>query len=130
MQTNVQLNYSSQFKTKVVLELLLSEICIQDLSDKYQVSVSSICRWKKQLVSNASAIFSTKIFFAKEEKEIKVLQKKRDTLLESINNLQSEKIQFREKEQYSSIAKNHRQHFILPIINESQEKNVYFRLIS
>ena len=130
MQTNIQLNYSSQFKTKVVFELLLSGMSIQDLSNKYQISVSSISRWKKQLISNASAIFSTKVSFAHEEKEIKVLQKKRDTLLKSIKNLKREKVYFPKEEALSMMEKKHLQHLSLPMSSEHQGKNIYIRLIS
>jgi len=130
MQTNIQLNYSSQFKTKVVFELLLSGMSIQDISNKYQVSVSSIVRWEKQLISNASAIFSTKTTCSHEEKEIKVLEKTRDKLLKSISHLKREKVYFPKEEGLTMMAKKHLQHLSSPMSSEHQGKNIYFRLIS
>jgi len=130
MQTNIQLNYSSQFKTKVVFELLLSGMSIQDISNKYQVSVSSIVRWKKQLISNASAIFSRKTTCSHEEKEIKVLEKTRDKLLKSISHLKRKKVYFPKEEGLTMMAKKHLQHLSSPMSSEHQGKNIYFRLIS
>jgi len=130
MQTNIQLNYSSQFKTKVVFELLLSGMSIQDISNKYQVSVSSIVRWEKQLISNASAIFSTKTTCSHEEKEIKVLEKTRDKLLKSISHLKRKKVYFPKEEGLTMMAKKHLQHLSSPMSSEHQGKNIYFRLIS
>lgn len=130
MQTNIQLNYSSQFKTKVVFELLLSGMSIQDISNKYQVSVSSIVRWEKQLISNASAIFSRKTTCSHEEKEIKVLEKTRDKLLKSISHLKRKKVYFPKEEGLTMMAKKHLQHLSSPMSSEHQGKNIYFRLIS
>ena len=50
-------NFSAEYKTKVVLELLESEITISQLSKKYAIMPKTIQNWKKQCLSNAAMAF-------------------------------------------------------------------------
>jgi len=50
-------NFSAEYKTKVVLELLESEVTISQLSKKYEITPRTIQNWKKQFLSNASMAF-------------------------------------------------------------------------
>lgn len=128
MKTKNKLNYSAEFKTKVVFELLLSGASLQELSDKYDVSIQSINAWKKQMIESASVIFATRKSSEKEAKEIKTLQKKRDMLKKSIDSLQRQNANAH-CEHYS-LAKEVSQHLILPTNRHSQLKNSYMPLIS
>lgn len=127
MKTKVQSDYSAEFKTKVVFELLLSGASIEEISDKHHVSTEMIHAWKKQMIESASVIFSTRKSSEKEAKEIKTLQKKRDMLKKSIDTLQKENTTHHE--QYSA-SKERSQHLIVPTNRHSHVKNVYIPLIS
>ena len=50
-------NFSAEYKTKVVLELLESEVAISQLSKKYEVTPKTIQNWKKHFLNNASVAF-------------------------------------------------------------------------
>jgi len=50
-------NFSAEFKTKVVLELLSGEKTQAQLSSKYQVTPNSLNQWKKRFLENASMAF-------------------------------------------------------------------------
>lgn len=88
MKTKTPLSYSVEFKTKVVFELLLSGISLKELAAKYEVSVEMIHSWEKQMIESASVIFSKRRSSQKNEKEIKLLEKKRDTLKKSIDAIE------------------------------------------
>lgn len=121
MKTETRLNYSAEFKTKVVFELLLSGMSLQELSDKYHVSVQSISSWKKQMIESASTIFSTRKTSQKDEKEIKMLEKRREVLKKSIDSMQQKNV-------YP--PKDIVQHTIFPTNRDLRLKNIYLPLIS
>ena len=50
-------NFTSSFKTKVVLEALKERETIQQLGVKYEVHPNQITTWKKQFLENADAAF-------------------------------------------------------------------------
>ncbi|OSS42516.1 Mobile element protein [Desulfurella amilsii] len=50
-------NYSNEFKTKIVLELLENDITINELASKYNVLPKSIQQWKKRFLENAHLVF-------------------------------------------------------------------------
>jgi len=49
--------HSPEFKAKVAVEALKGQETLSVLSEKYKVSSDMICRWKSELVSNASSVF-------------------------------------------------------------------------
>lgn len=52
--------FSSNFKTKVVLEVLKEQQTIQELASKYEVHPNQISTWKNEFLSNASSVFESK----------------------------------------------------------------------
>ncbi len=52
--------FGSIFKTKVVLEALKEQNTLQELSSKYELSVTQIKTWKQEFLSNADIIFEQK----------------------------------------------------------------------
>ena len=50
-------NFSAEYKTKVVLELLESQVTISQLSKKHEITPKTIQNWKKQFLINASMAF-------------------------------------------------------------------------
>jgi transposase-like protein len=51
-------NFTSGFKTKVVLEALKERETIQELAVKYEIHPNQITTWKKQFLDNADAAFN------------------------------------------------------------------------
>jgi transposase-like protein len=51
-------NFTSSFKTKVVLEALKERETIQQLAVKYEIHPNQITTWKKQFLENADAAFN------------------------------------------------------------------------
>ena len=47
-------NFSAEEKTKIVLELMESELTIAQLSKKYEITGKTIQNWGKKFLENAS----------------------------------------------------------------------------
>jgi len=52
--------HSAAFKAKVVLEALRETKTMAELASEYQINPNLITRWKKQLISEMTGIFSGK----------------------------------------------------------------------
>jgi len=51
--------FSAEFKAKVVIEALKERSTIEELARKYELHPTQINTWKKEAVSNMSAVFQT-----------------------------------------------------------------------
>lgn len=51
-------SYTPEFKAKVVMELLEGDDSLSAVASKHGISPSMLSDWRKQLVDNASAVFS------------------------------------------------------------------------
>lgn len=69
-------NYTSGFKTKVVLEALQERDTIQEIGKKYEVHPNQISTWKSQFLSGASSVFEKGVVKNYDEKEKVELFKK------------------------------------------------------
>ena len=49
--------YTSEFKAKVVLELLQEESTLNQVASKYQLNPQMLSQWKREFVRNASVVF-------------------------------------------------------------------------
>lgn len=76
-------NYSSGFKTKVVLEALQERETIQEIGKKYEIHPNQISTWKSQFLSNANSIFEKGLTKPDDEKE-------KDELFKKVGQLQVE----------------------------------------
>ena len=77
--------FTSNFKTKVVLEALKERESLTDLSQKHKLSPNQISKWKSEFLSGASEIFSSKKPSVQSEAE-----QERDRLLKTIGELKVE----------------------------------------
>ena len=50
-------NYSSEFKSKVVLELLSGDHTLNEVAERHQISPATLCGWHKLFQERASMIF-------------------------------------------------------------------------
>lgn len=69
-------NYTSGFKTKVVLEALQERDTIQEIGRKYEVHPNQISTWKSQFLSGASSVFEKGVVKNDDDKEKVELFKK------------------------------------------------------
>ena len=51
-------SYGKEFKFKVALEAVKGAMAIAEMVSKYQVGAGLIHKWKKELLSNGSSIYS------------------------------------------------------------------------
>jgi putative transposase len=77
-------NFSAEYKTKVVLELLESAVTISQLSKKYQITPKTIQNWKKQFLSNASMAFEPAKVVSEYKTEIEELKSQNDELAKAL----------------------------------------------
>ena len=77
-------NFSAEYKTKVVLELLESEVTISQLSKKYEITTKTIQNWKKQFLSNASMAFEPAKVVSEYKTEIEELRSQNDELAKAL----------------------------------------------
>jgi transposase len=76
-------NYSSGFKTKVVLEALQERETIQEIGKKYEIHPNQISTWKSQFLANAISVFEKGVAKSDDEKE-------KDALFKKVGQLQIE----------------------------------------
>ena len=76
-------NYTSGFKTKVVLEAIQERETIQEIGKKYNIHPNQISTWKTRFLSGASSVFERGI--GKDDTE-----KERDDLFKKVGKLQME----------------------------------------
>lgn len=77
-------NFSAEYKTKVVLELLESEVTISQLSKKYEITPKTIQNWKKHFLSNASMAFEPAKVVSEYKTEIEELKSQNDELAKAL----------------------------------------------
>ena len=77
-------NFTAEYKTKVVLELLESEETISQLSKKYEITPKTIQNWKKQFLSNASMAFEPTKVVSEYKTEIEELKSQNDELAKAL----------------------------------------------
>lgn len=69
-------NYTSGFKTKVVLEALQERETIQEIGKKYDIHPNQISTWKSQFLANANSVFEKGVLKSDDEREKDELYKK------------------------------------------------------
>ena len=76
--------YSPDFKTKLVLELLVCDQTLNQVASKYEVTPKSLLDWKKMFLENASMAFEPSKMAAEYKKEIEELQVQNDQLAKTL----------------------------------------------
>lgn len=52
-------NFSAEFKTKVVLEVLKERNTAEEIASKYEIHPNQISIWKKEFLNKAVTVFAT-----------------------------------------------------------------------
>lgn len=76
--------FSAEFKTKVVLELLSDEMTVAQLASKYEITAKSLGDWKKQFLTNASLAFDVAGATQSYKDEIQELKVENDALAKKL----------------------------------------------
>lgn len=74
----VRRTFSAEFKAKVALDAIKEQMSMSELAQKHGLHPNQITEWKKQFLSNASAVFKSGVddSAAQAEKEWEKLYKK------------------------------------------------------
>jgi putative transposase len=76
--------YSAEFKTKVVLELLSEDQTVAQVASKYEITAKSLTDWKKQFLANASLAFDVGGATKAYKEEIEDLKVENDALAKKL----------------------------------------------
>lgn len=76
--------YSAEQKTKIVLELLKEEETLAQIASKYKITSTSITKWKKQFLENASLAFDVGGVTKTYKDEIDKLKNENDGLAKAL----------------------------------------------
>ena len=79
--------YTADFKTKVVLEVIRQDQTQVEIASKYQISAANISMWLKHFLENAEDIFNGKQIAKKHEEELKKKEENIDELHKTIGEL-------------------------------------------
>ena len=77
--------YTSEFKTKVVLEVLREEATINEIASKYEIAPTMLNRWKAEFLERAHHVFDRDA--DKSEKRIKEFEEKEERLQKLVGQL-------------------------------------------
>ena len=103
--------YSAEQKTKIVLELLKEEETIAQIATKYKITSTSITKWKKQFLENASLAFEPAKAVQEFKNEIKSKNEEIEELHKQLGKSVVEK-EWLAKKLKSSVSSKDRQTFI------------------
>jgi putative transposase len=76
--------YSAEFKTKVVLELLQGDQTVAQVASRYEITAKSLSDWKKQFLENASLAFDVSGATKAYKDEIESLTEENDALAKKL----------------------------------------------
>ncbi len=77
-------NYSADFKSKVVLELLESGLTLNEVASKHKILPKNLQNWKQQFLNNMSLAFDKSSVVAEYKEEISTLKKESDALAKTL----------------------------------------------
>jgi putative transposase len=76
--------YSAEFKSKVVLELLSGEQTVAQIASKYSITAKSLTDWKRQFLQNASLAFDVSGATKAYKDEIETLKEENEQLAKTL----------------------------------------------
>ena len=78
-------NFTSKFKTKVVLASLKEDKTLAELGQHYKLAPTQISKWKREFILGAEQVFSSP-----QKREKSEVETERDRLLKTIGELKVE----------------------------------------
>ena len=80
-------SYSSEFKVKVVLELLANELTLAELASKHNITTKNIQNWRKQFLENVESVFDKEQLVREYKSELSSKNDQVDELYRQIGKL-------------------------------------------
>lgn len=77
-------NFTSEIKTKIVLEMLKEESTTAQLSAKYEISAKTMGNWKRQFLNNAALLFEPSKSINEYKDQINDLENQNDQLAKAL----------------------------------------------
>ena len=77
-------NFSAEYKTKIVLELLESGLTTAQVSKKYEIASRTLQNWRSQFIKNASIAFEPATVVSEYKARIQDLQEQNDKLAKTL----------------------------------------------
>lgn len=84
MKKNKVKIFSSEEKTKIVLELIKKDSTLGQLASKYEISSKTIQNWKKQFLTNAALAFEPAKVLSEYQEQINNLKEQNDELAKAL----------------------------------------------
>ena len=85
-------NYTSAFKTKIVLEILREERELGEIAAEHNLNPNMVRNWKREFLDNAESVFENPKKLEREAKrKEKVLEKQNTQMLKTIGQLTLER---------------------------------------
>ncbi len=84
MKKNKVKIFSSEEKTKIVLELIKEDSTLGQLASKYEISSKTIQNWKKQFLTNAALAFEPAKVLSEYQEQINNLKEQNDELAKAL----------------------------------------------
>lgn len=79
-------NYSPEFKTKIVLEVIRGEKKLNEIASEHSIQPNLIRNWKKEFLANASSVFDPNADDSLKE-EVDELESENDELAKKVGRL-------------------------------------------
>ena len=67
--------FTSEFKAKVVLQLISGEKSLAEICRKYKLNQQMVSRWKTEFLQNAPSVFESKKGYSAEQQRIAELER-------------------------------------------------------
>jgi transposase-like protein len=76
MARRTRRKFNSDFKAKVVLEVLKERSTLEELARKYELHPNQLGTWKKEFINKASSVFESEDKASEGEKDLEALKEK------------------------------------------------------
>ena len=83
--------YTSEFKVRVVLEVLRGEGTLGEIASKYELNPNLLTRWKREFLDNAPSIFDKPEESKQKQRETRALEEEKSQMLKMIGQLTLER---------------------------------------
>jgi len=130
MKTKKKLNYSTEFKTRIILELFQSKRSMKEISQEYALSLSTLSLWKKIVLQNASTIFASTKLQKNDDHVYEMAQRKHEQLLQQLAFVKREKDNALLKYKHYIFEKELSNNRLFPVQEQHKDHYLHYLLIS
>jgi len=84
-------HYTSEFKVKVVLELLREEQTLGEIAAEYEINPNQLTRWRQEFLERAPAVFDEPKAIRERQKAEEEATREKNQLLKTVGQLTMER---------------------------------------